>query len=129
MDRRPDNKRNRLIAELQERVQTLQRDIARLETQITVAIDEKRLHEEDLQFHLELLEELGGFTSEEEEDEESSIEVIPAASGREHVGTRITGAAEAEAKRTTSKAEIQEARDKARAWHLDRKKEKEQKKK
>ncbi len=128
MDQRPDNKRNRLIAELQERVQTLQRDIARLETQITIAIDEKRLHEEDLQFHLELLEELGGFTS-EEEDEESSIEVIPAASGREHVGTPITGAAEAETKRTPSKAEIQEARDKARAWHLDRKKEKEQKKK
>ncbi len=109
-----------MIAELQERVQTLQRDIARLETQITVATDEKRLHEDDLQFHLELLEELGGFTS-EEEDEENLIEVIPVASGREHVDTRTTGAAEA--KRTPSKAEIKEARDKARAWHLVRKKE------
>jgi hypothetical protein len=120
MDRRPDNKRNRLIAELQEHVQALQRDIARLETQITLATDEKRLHEEDLQFHLELLEELGGFTS-EEEDEELSIEVIQTASVREQrVDIQITGAA-AETKRTPSKKEIQEARDKARAWHLDRK--------
>lgn len=57
------NKRNKLIAELHEQVQNLQHDIARLEMQITLATDKKRLHEEDLQFHLELLEELGDFTS------------------------------------------------------------------
>jgi hypothetical protein len=38
-----------------------------LESQIIVAAEEKLIREEDLQFHLQLLDELGGFESEKEE--------------------------------------------------------------
>ena len=47
----------------------IQVNIARLESQIIVAMDEKQIHEEDLQFYLQLLQELGGFESESEEVE------------------------------------------------------------
>ena len=47
----------------------IQVNIARLESQVIVAMDEKQIHEEDLQFYLQLLQELGGFESESEEVE------------------------------------------------------------
>ncbi len=127
-------RKERLKEELRDRIKTIQLDIARLERDISVANDEKRLHEEDLQFHLELLDELGGFESEEEEGEESSVEIVNQIepTGADHtvryaVGT--TGAIDGKAKSGQPKKEdIQEARDKARAWHLDRKREKERKK-
>jgi hypothetical protein len=52
-------RRNRLVAKLQEWVRKLQQDIAQLDMQIIVAMEEKLLHVADLQFHLQLLEELG----------------------------------------------------------------------
>lgn len=55
-----------LIAKLQERIQKIQHEIARLESSIITATEEKKIHEEDLLFHLELLQELGGFQSEDD---------------------------------------------------------------
>jgi hypothetical protein len=125
MDSIPQQERRaKLKEELRDRIKTIQLDIARLERDIIVATDEKRIHEEDLQFHLELLDELGGFES-EEEDEEISVDIIEehevktSAVKRE---TKLTGAEEVARKPT--KEEIQEANDKARAWHLDRTREK-----
>jgi hypothetical protein len=91
-----------------------------------VATKEKYVHQEDLQFHLELLDELGGFDSDSEEeifDEvvERPVQELP----REP--TEITGASETEIPRKLTRAEVQEAKDKARAWHLDRKRDKEKK--
>jgi hypothetical protein len=126
-----ESRKERLKKELRDRIKVIQLDIARLERDISVATDKKRIHEEDLQFHLELLDELGGFESEEEEGEEFSVEII---NQIEPTGTNhavgLTGAIDG----TTTlgkpkKKEIQEARDKARAWHLDRKRDKERKKK
>jgi hypothetical protein len=57
----PRRRRLQLIVGLQERIKLIQVNIARLESQIIVAMDEKQIHEEDLQFHLQLLQELGGF--------------------------------------------------------------------
>jgi hypothetical protein len=102
----------------------------RLESPIIVATDEKKIHEEDLQFHIELLDELGGFESEEEE-EEFSVEIInqvEPTGANQAVG--ITGATDGiTTPGKPKKEDIQEARDKARAWHLDRKREKEKKEK
>ncbi len=115
-------RRQKLLAELQDRVKNIQFDIARLESQIITATEEKQIHEEDLQFHLQLIDELGGF--EEESETEESVELIPeehqqqAASGTEVAD--ITGAAAAIQIRKPTRAEIQEQKDKARAWHLDR---------
>jgi hypothetical protein len=117
-------RRAKLKEELRDRIKTIQLDIARLERDIIVANDEKKIHEEDLQFHLELLDELGGFES-EEDNEDISVDIIEeheiktSALKRE---TKLTGAGEAVRKPT--KEEIQEAKDKARAWHLDRTREK-----
>jgi hypothetical protein len=41
---------------------------------LIVAMNKKQIYEEDLQFHLQLLQELGGFESESEE-EEATIEI------------------------------------------------------
>ena len=65
----PRRRRLQLIVGLQERIKLIQVNIARLESQIIVAMDEKQIHEEDLQFYLQLLQELGGFESESEEVE------------------------------------------------------------
>ncbi len=91
------------------------------------ATEEKNVHQEDLQFHLELLDELGGFESESEEEVfAEAIERPEPEAPCEHI--EITGATEAETpKPKLTRAEIQEAKDKARAWHLDRKREKEKK--
>jgi hypothetical protein len=89
----------------------VQYEIVRLERDIIVAEDEKKIHEEDLRFHLELIQELGGFDN--ASDEDSEIEII----NKPAEGAKIT------------KAEKQEAKDKARAWHLYRKREKERKEK
>ncbi len=56
-------------------MKTIQFDIARLESQIITATEEKQIHEEDLQFHLQLIDELEGF--EEESVTEESVEIIP----------------------------------------------------
>jgi hypothetical protein len=117
-------RRSKLKDELRDRIKTIQLDIARLERDIIVATDKKRIHEDDLQFHLELLDELGGFHS-EEDNKEISVDII-----EEHEiktrevrrDTKLTGAEEVVRKPT--KEEIQEAKDKARAWHLDRTREK-----
>ncbi len=95
-------------------------DIARLERNIIVAKEEKAVHEEDLQFHLELLDELGGFESKDEE--EASIEVMEGGENKIYLeqqknATEITGATETPRKST--RAEIQEATEKAKAWQLD----------
>ena len=65
----PRRRRLQLIVGLQERIKLIQVNIARLESQVIVAMDEKQIHEEDLQFYLQLLQELGGFESESEEVE------------------------------------------------------------
>jgi hypothetical protein len=65
----PRRRRLQLIVGLQERIKLIQLNIARLESQILVAMDEKQIHKEDLQFYLQLLQELGGFESESEEVE------------------------------------------------------------
>jgi hypothetical protein len=71
-----ESRREKLKVEIQERIQNIQYNIARLESQIISATDEKKIHE-DLQFHLQLLDELGRFEAEsEEKDEAISIEVI-----------------------------------------------------
>ncbi len=57
-----------------------------MESQIIVATEEKPVHEEDLQFHLQLLDELRGF--ELEEEEEIDIEVIEQERPLQH-GERI----------------------------------------
>jgi hypothetical protein len=117
-----ESRRQKLLAELQERVKNIQFDIARLESQIITATEEKQIHEEDLQFHLQLIDELGGF--EEESETEESVELIPeehqqqTASGTEVAD--IPGAAEVIQIRKPTRAEIQEQKDKARAWYLDR---------
>jgi hypothetical protein len=110
MEQQRKEKRKELIQELQERVKQVQYEISRLERDIIVAEDEKKIHEEDLRFHLDLIQELGGF--EDEEDEESELEIVQKP--------------EQETRKLTA-AEKQEAKDKARAWHLDRKREKERK--
>jgi hypothetical protein len=130
-----EGRKERLKEELRERIKVIQFDIARLESQIILATDEKKIHEEDLQFHIELLDELGGFESEEEE-EELSVENInqvesTGANQGENQAVGITGATDGiktPGEQKPKKEDIQEARDKARAWHLDRKREKEKKK-
>lgn len=82
----------------------------------------------DLQGHLELLDKLGGFESDDEEDE-VSIEVIEREESerpRERQDTEITGATKSSRKLTW--AEKREEKVKAWAWHLDHKREKERKK-
>jgi hypothetical protein len=121
---REQDRRNRLKEELRERVSIIQRDITRLERDIIVATEENNVHQEDLQFHLELLDELGGFDSDSEE-EEIFVEVIERQEQevpREH--TVLTGATKKGTPKKLTRAEIQEAKDKARAWHLDREREK-----
>ena len=116
-----ESRRQKLLAELQERVKNIQFDIARLESQIITATEEKQIHEEDLQFHLQLIDELGGF--EEESETEESVEIIPQEPQQATRGTEavdITGVAAATPIRKPTRAEIQEQKDKARAWHLDR---------
>ncbi len=120
------DRRHGLKEELRERISEIQRDITRLERDIIVATEEKYVHQEDLQFHLELLDELGGFDSDSEEEifeeaVERPAQELPSKP------TEITGVAETEIPRKLTRAEIQEAKDKARAWHLDRKREKERK--
>jgi hypothetical protein len=63
-------RRTRLITELWERVRNIQLDIVRLESTIISATEEK----ENLNFHLQLLEELGGFET-KSEDEAISMEL------------------------------------------------------
>lgn len=65
----PRRRRLHLIAGLQERIKQIQVNIARMESQIVATMDEKQRHEEDLQFNFQLLQELGGFESESEEEE------------------------------------------------------------
>lgn len=116
-----DSRRQKLLAELQDRVKTIQFDIARLESQIITATEEKQIHEEDLQFHLQLIDELGGF--EEESETEESVEIItqePQQATRGTEAVDITGAAAVTPRRKPTRAEVQEQKDKARAWHLDR---------
>ena len=110
-----ETRRRKLLAELQDRVKTIQYDIARLESQIITATEEKYIHEEDLQFHLQLIDELGGF--EEESDAEGSIEIIPP---QQQTTTAVVDPKGAEQERKPTKAEFQEQKDKARAWHIDR---------
>ena len=136
-----EQRREKLKEELRDRIKTIQLDIARLESDIIVATDEKRIHEEDLQFHLELLDELGGFESETEEEaetEEISVEIINTEGERHGTNanvhrtqdtTEITGATIVQTVRKPTKVEIQEAKEKAKAWHLDRTREKERKQK
>jgi TolA-binding protein len=84
MDPNTERRKDRLIGELQERIKIIQHDIARLEFQINTATEEKRVHEEDLQFHLQLLEELGAFQAESKsEEEKTSIEIIDSPQPRE----------------------------------------------
>jgi hypothetical protein len=121
---REQDRKNRLKEELRERISIMQRDITRFERDIIVATEEKNVHQEDLQFHLELLDELGGFDSDSEEEEifaeaiERQEQEVP--SGH----TETTGAKETESSKKLTRAEIQEPKDKARAWHLDREREK-----
>jgi hypothetical protein len=103
--------RTELIAGLQERIKIIQSDIARLESQISVASDEKRIHEEDLPFHLCLMEELGGFESE-------SNKLLEVIQNPETAQERISGP------NKPAKISHQEAKDRARAWHIDRQREK-----
>ncbi len=129
------DRRERLKAELRDRIKTIQFDIARVESQIITATDEKKIHEEDLQFHIELLDELGGFDSNSDSEEEDiSIEIVKEEEDKQQAtivqrdtAAEITGAIATQATRKPTKAEIQEAREKAKAWHLDRKREKERK--
>ena len=129
------DRRERLKAELRDRIKTIQYDIARVESQIITSTDEKKIHEEDLQFHLELLDELGGFDSDSDaEEEDISIEIVRAEGDQQQAtnvqtatAVELTGAIATQAARKPTKAEIQEAREKAKAWHLDRKREKERK--
>jgi hypothetical protein len=129
-----EERRERLKAELRDRIKTKQFDIARVESQIITATDEKKIHEEDLQFHLELLDELGGFESDSEEEEDISIEIVSTEGEQQEAlndqrvpVAEVTGAIDTQVARRPTKAEIQEAREKAKAWHLDRKREKERK--
>lgn len=131
-----EERRERLKAELRDRIKTIQFDIARVESQIITANDEKKIHEEDLQFHIELLDELGGFESDSEEEEDISIEIVGTEGEQQQAlndprfpVAQFTGAIETQVARRPTKAEIQEAREKAKAWHLDRKREKERKSK
>jgi hypothetical protein len=110
-----ETRRRKLLAELQDRVKTIQYDIARLESQIITATEEKYIHEEDLQFHLQLIDELGGF--EEESDTAESVEIIPS---QQQTTTAVGEPKGTEQARKPTKAEIQEQKDKARAWHLNR---------
>ncbi len=92
--------------------------LARLASRIITAEEEKVIEEEDLQFHLRLLVELRGFESESEEEREETlgmldIEVV------EQETARCSG--------KLNNTEKQEVRDKARAWALDHKREKEKK--
>jgi hypothetical protein len=129
------DRRERLKAELRDRIKTIQFDIARVESQIITATDEKKIHEEHLQFHIELLDELGGFDSNSDSEEEDiSIEIVKEEGDNQQAtivqratAAEITGAIATQATRKPTKAEIQEAREKAKAWHLDRKREKERK--
>jgi hypothetical protein len=136
-----EQQKEKLKEELRDRIKTIQLDIARLKRDIIVATDEKRIHEEDLQFHLELLDKLGGFESEAEEEEdieEISVEIGNTESEPQHEtnandqrtqDTEITGVTIVQTIRRPTKAEIQEAREKAKAWHLDRTRDKERKQK
>ncbi len=117
-------------AELRERISIIQKDITKLERDIIVATEEKFVHQEDLQFHLELLDELGGFDTDSDEEifEEAAVErPVQELPRLPREPTEITGALVTEIPRKLTRAEIQEAKDKARAWHLDRKREKEKK--
>ncbi len=103
-----ETQRRKLLAELQDHVRTIQYDIARLESQIITATEEKYIHEEDLQFHLQLIDELGGF--EEESDAEGSVEIIPP---QQQTTTAVVDPKGAEQARKPTKAEFQEQKDKA----------------
>jgi hypothetical protein len=129
------DRRERLKAELRDRIKTIQFDIARVESQIITATDEKKIHEEDLQFHIELLDKLGGFDSNSDSEEEDiSIEIVKEEGDKQQASivqrstvVELTGAIATQVARKPTKAEIQEAKEKAKAWHLDRKREKERK--
>jgi hypothetical protein len=97
---------------------------------------EKADHEEDLQFHLQVLEELRGFEEEYLDEEQSSgsisIEIIDEKREREQklavvIETAITDSERSPQKLT--RAQYQDQKDKARACNLDREREKREKKK
>jgi hypothetical protein len=69
-----EERRLPLIQGLQEHIQIIKFDIAWRESIIIAAWKEIADHEEDLQFHLQLLEELGGYPDLSSSDE--SIEIV-----------------------------------------------------
>ncbi len=82
----------------------------------------EKIHEEDLQFHLQLVKELGGFKSESEE-EEASIEISDPEIQHNLSAISIEVAKSrkpaTQSPRKLTRVEVQEAKGKARAWHLD----------
>jgi hypothetical protein len=83
--------------------------------QIISATEEKLIHEEDLQFHLQLLVELGGFESDtEEEKDDLSLQII------DRQNTQKPKQKEKKADRNLTKAVKQEAKEKAQTWQQQR---------
>jgi hypothetical protein len=119
-------RRKDIIDELQERVRNLRANIQLEEYKKLTAIDEydRNIYEynEDLDFYLLLLQEFGAreedayLSASETEQEQGNLERDQEqhpAGNTQVIQPKLT------------QAERQEARDKARAWHIDRKREKE----
>ncbi len=112
-----------MIQGLQERIQIIKFDIAQQESIIIAVQKEIADHEEDLQFHLHLLEELGG--NQEESSSDESIKIVDEAETPAAIIVETRLADSVRSPQTLTRAQFQEQKEWARAWDLDRQRERE----